>query len=138
MACTSWNPHDAGLAHMFSSQTGSSAIGRFMGSPGMRPPGGGFFPVVGDSCFGYGYGCYPPGYAGYDAGKSFKNWVGETSKTSTWDCIKGGFNVWVNNAMCSNAPATAGSLFTMGGAACDFVGGASNGLGNFFGGLFKG
>ena len=138
MACTSWNSHDAGLAHMFSSQAGSSAVGRFMGSPGMRPPGGGFFPVVGDSCFGYGYGCYPPGYAGLDSGWNYKNEAEVTSSIKCKDIIGGATKQYFYNALKTNPFATGASLFAVGATACDFVGGASNGLGNVFGGLFKG
>ena len=110
MACLNWNLLDA--------QKGSSAIGAFYaGMPAplpTRPANGGFYPVYNDSVWCGAYS-YPPGYAGLDAGKSFKNWVGETSKTSTLDCFKGGFNVWLNNAMCSNAP----GVVSMG---CQFIG----------------
>ena len=132
MAYTSWNPHNAGLAHLFDARTGSSGIGAFYASPGMQPPppsrpaNSGYFPIYQDSvfCGGYGYGC------GYSTPGAFTaSSVESTKKTSLGDA----FHHYLVNGLAWNAPGLLSWGLQALGVGANLAGNLSNNIGNYFG-----
>lgn len=118
MVC--FNPHDAGLAHMFNAQSGSSAIGAFMRSPGMAPPPPSI-PVY-SACFGGGSCFATEGAYTASSIKSMKD-------VSIMDTIKYSAKMtFANNNIFTNignATQAFGSLSTL---ASGIFGGAAAGL----------
>lgn len=131
MAYTSWNPHNAGLAHLFDARTGSSGIGAFYASPCMQIPpstvstNNSYFPIYNDSsvwCGGYGYGYNTNAIGPFDA------YIQDTTKNSFGKCVKS----WFCTTAATNFPGLVGWGLQALGVTANLAGNVSNNAANYF------
>ena len=125
MATNGVNPHNLGLANLFSSSVGSSGIGRFMRGMGQVYPiyTGSVFGGMMGGCFGYmgsGFGLWNAQLDNY----SFSGVVKDRNKVGFWGAFSAGFKEQLYVNPMGSLMAGLGLL----GVGANMVGGISNAL----------